>query len=303
MSPYKKNSNLPLLLIYDIKNVLFYMFWGMFFGGCSVGSDKNNSALDSSFFRESNAVIFLRDSCGETNLTLKNIDSAVYMEAASLSKPLFAKNIWDLKATIGIQKQIEIGRYLSHSAGIENANYKKCNFKYSDTSYLLANTLVKKEFGFNFAQSNSKYSFRYSPENRYTSGFIRRDSLFRKITQFDTALPNGTLYLNAVDAQKYLKDIGTWSLELYKKSPKIKLCNFKQLYWLEGMGLDYSIGRPILVHWGSNWYYNHLILIDIERKTSTLILTNSIIGAHEIAEYFTKMLNHRLEFFDYIGWW
>jgi hypothetical protein len=283
--------------------MLFFLFWGIFFGGCSIGSDTNNSTLDSSFFRESNAVIFLRDSCGETYLNLKNIDSAVYMEAASLSKPLFAKNIWDLKATIGIQKQIEIGRYLSHSAGIENPNFNSCKFKYSDTSYLLANSQLKKEIGFNFEQSNSKYSFRYSPKNQYVAGYIRGDSLFRKITPFDTALPNGTLYLNSVDARKYLKDIGTWSLELYKKSPKIKICNFKQLYWLDGMGIDYSIGRPIILHWGCNWCYNHLILIDVERKTSTLILTNSIIGAHEIAEYFTKTLNHRLEFFDYIGWW
>ena len=129
MSPFKKNSDIQLFKFYCIKNVLFFLFWGMFSGGCSFRSDKNNSTLDRSFFRESNAVIFLRNSCGKTYLTLKNIDSVVYMEAASLSKPLFAKNIWDLKPTIGIQKQIEIRRYLSHSAGIENTNYKKCNFK------------------------------------------------------------------------------------------------------------------------------------------------------------------------------
>jgi len=303
MSPFKKNSNLSLIRFYCIQNVLFFLFWGIFFGGCSVGSDKNVSSSIGSFFSESNAVIFLKDSCGETNLTLKNIDSTVYLEAASLSKPLFAKNIWDLKAKLGTQKQIDIGRYLSHSAGIENPNFNKCNFKYSDTSYLLANSQLQKEIGFNFEQQNSQYSFRYSPKNQYSAGYIHGDSLFRKITQFDTALPNGTLYLNAVDAKNYIRDIGTWSLELYKKSPKIKLCNFKQLYWLEGMGLDYSAGRPIIIHWGCNWCYNHLILIDVEKKTSTLILTNSIIGAHEIAEYFTKTLNHRLEFFDYIGWW
>lgn len=286
---------------------------------------------ESESFKESNSyIIHLRNYWNHTPnsydySSLYNCTKTDYFEAASLSKSMFA--LTSYRYAIPQIKDQKLKRYylslLQHSSGFENNS--KCKFHYSDSGYLKAGVLYREIVGNSFENDvDQEFPFVWKPSFKGVDGFIRKDTFFRKIEKADTAFPNGSLYLNYNNAQLFSKLQFEWGSELVNQqnfsklnrdyrignhprinqnSNAVPICGFQNLSWLEGIGLDESLGRPILFQWGCNWCYNHILLIDVERGQSLIVLTNSIIGAHEIAQFTNKLYGQRLKLFDYIGWW
>jgi hypothetical protein len=318
-------------------NVIYLFFFGGYFFGGRATAKTVLSHLDSSFywsidkdslqkwqsesFKETNAyIIQVNNHWGSEELNLDysatyNCKKDEYFEAASLSKTLFA--LISHRNAIPRIKEKELRehyfRLLQHSSGMENKS--NCEFYYSDSGYLKAGELYREFVGNSFEKDvPAALPFIWKPHFKGVNGYIRNDTLFRRLEKADTALPNGSLYLNFNNSQKFSRLVTSWGTALYSDFKKNKLkqvektasttiCEFHELYWLNGIGLDESLGRPILFQWGCNWCYNHVLLIDIERQQSVLILTNSIIGAHEIAQFTEKFYGKRLELLNYIGWW
>ncbi len=298
----------------------------------SIDSDSLKK-WESESFQESNSYcIHLINYWNRTSLpvnysSLHNCKPTDYFEAASLSKTMFALTSYR-NAIPRIKDQNLKRLYLSllqHGSGMEN--HTQCTFHYSDSGYLKAGELYQNITGKSFEKDiTHEFPFKWDASFKGVDGYVRKDTLFRKIEKADTAYPNGSLYLNYKNTQLFSNLVTDWSTKLYVEnqtdyrkyqsnhglksdgSPKncaksLRICGFKHLSWLEGIGLDESLGRPILFQWGCNWCYNHILLIDIERGQTLIILTNSIIGAHEIAQFSQKLYGQRLELFDYIGWW
>lgn len=329
------------------------VFYIVFFGGYSFGDSPMKKTvlerMDRSFyhsidsdslkkwesesFQESNSYIihfsnyWNRTPYNYNYSSHNNCEQSDYFEAASLSKSLFALTSYR-NAIPRIKDQKAKSYYLSllqHTSGMENRN--QCVFHYSDSGYLKAGELYRNIIGKSFEKDiPQELPFKWHASFKGVDGYVRKDTLFRKIEKADTAYPNGSLYLSYKNAQLFSNLITDWSTKLYVENQiiygkyqvknglisggsstnfanSLRICGFKHLSWLEGIGLDESLGRPILFQWGCNWCYNHILLIDIERGQTLIILTNSIIGAHEIAQFSQKLYGQRLELFDYIGWW
>lgn len=330
--------------------ILFYI---VFFGGCSFGDSTIKKTvlerMDRSFYHSIDSDSLKKwesESFQETNSyfihlinywnrtsqpvnysSLHNCKKTDYFEAASLSKSLFA--LTSFHNSIPRIKDKKLKRYylnlLQHTSKMENRT--PCAFHYSDSGYLKAGELYRNITGKSFEKDISQeLPFIWDATYKGVDGYVRKDTLFRKIEKSDTAYPNGSLYLNFKNAQLFSNIVTEWATKLnvenqinygknYEKNGlnrggiplqianSSRICGFKHLSWLEGIGLDESLGRPILFQWGCNWCYNHILLIDVERGQTLIILTNSIIGAHEIAQFSLKLYGQRLELFDYIGWW
>jgi hypothetical protein len=323
--------------IIALLSVIYPFFLGGFFFGGRTTATTVLSRLDSSFYRSINKDSLQKwkdESFKETNAyviqitnhwnrthgsfdysTHFNCEEYDFFEAASLSKTVFA--MISHRNAIPRIKEKELReqyfRLLQHSSGMENKS--KCEFHYSDSGYLKAGELYRKIVGNSFEKDvPAALPFVWKPHFKGVNGYIRNDTLFRRLEKADTALPNGSLYLNFNNSQEFSQLVALWGTEIYSDFEKHKLedvgkkastaiCGFQKLSWLNGIGLDESLGRPILFQWGCNWCYNHVLLIDVERQQSVLILTNSIIGAHEISQFTEKFYGKRLELLNYIGWW
>jgi hypothetical protein len=285
-------------------------------------------------FSETNAYVIIIYNVEKDQIyysSLKNCLPNDYFEAASLSKVLFARLAHD---KLILNKDIDKSKFsLISLLRHENisVNGDKCKFKYSDSGYLLAGEIYKKILGHSFEVDVEKiFPLRWTDSFNSVNGFIRGDSFFRNVEKYDTALPNGTLYLNYNNSKKFIELTSNWAKKLYERyyikeklipscenktllnsndnqfddnTEHIPVCGFKKLFWLNGIGVDESLDRPIVFQWGCNWCYNNILLYDLNNSKVIYILTNSIIGAHEISQFSDKFFARRLELFDYIGWW
>lgn len=266
--------------------------------------DYDRKVIEDPFsaFKNSNAVVVCIVEGDQHDSYRKNCSDSTYFEAASLTKTLFARIVHERMSDFDEDEWEQMKLYLRHA--VNTMADPECHFKYSDSSYLLAGQLFNQVVGDDFGKyASSVYRFNYSHEMEPAHGYISGDTLARRIREHDTALANGTLYLNEQSAFELLKQTSSWVNTIRENSEWSKVCGFKDLFWLNGIGVDSSLGRPLYFQWGNNWCYNNIILLDPEEDRSYIVLTNSVIGAHEIAVFFEEVYQRRLELFDFINWW
>ncbi len=255
-----------------------------------------------SVFQNSNAVVVCMVEGDQHDSYRKNCSDSTFFEAASLTKTLFAQIVHERMSDFNEEEWGQMKLYLRHA--VNSKADPDCNFKYSDSSYLLAGQLFKEVVGDDFGKfASPEYRFNYSLEMEPAHGYISGGTFARRIREHDTALANGTLYLNEQSASRLLEETSSWVNTIRTHSERSWVCGFKDLYWLNGIGVDSSLGRPLYFQWGNNWCYNNIILLDPEKDRSFVVLTNSVIGAHEIAVFFENVYQRRLELFNYIDWW
>ncbi len=276
--------------------VIFY-----FLSSCTE-SGNNKSTLFDKHFSLSQAVVFIHLQDDNRRIELKNCDSLSYFEGASLSKTIYNIGLNNELEKLNSAQKHALLLMINHANGVENKS--DCKFKYSDSSYIMAADSVQRWLGLSVEDVVPEgYRFVYGEDMTVLEGFVTSEKLARTYKTDSVALPNGTAYLNTVDAKKLLHSTKDYISKASVQNYELKICDYNTLYWKNGMGMDSSLGRPIYFQWGSNWCYNHLILVDITKNESFLIMTNSVIGASEIAKYFTEHYRKRLELFDFIKWY
>lgn len=277
----------------------YMLFFCVLVLACSTSRQKE--LIGKNDFVQGSSVLVLNLDGGKLYESKRNYDDTSYFEGASLSKTVFAMRISSLIESLSKGEADSIYGLINHSLGVERKDSSML-FNYSDSSYLLAYSFIREWTHKELKDIARGYPFVYQRNMRLLDGYIQGNAMAREARREQEAMPNGSLYINKKIAVKLLEETVNW-VSNFEQNKLVKVDYFQHLYWTNGVGLDSSFGRPIYFQWGSNWCYNHLLLIDPDKNSHWLILTNSVIGAHEIAGFMEKQLGKRAEFFDFIHWY
>lgn len=263
----------------------------------------------------------IKEIYGGKNINGEAFDKLTIMEMASLSKTFFASLYWQLsesnKAVFNpfyalSDSNLYFPKSLLSHSGINN-NQKNPHFKYSDSGYILLQKHLEEiqNNGLeNIAQNQifekarmKSSSFIWRNYSNYVNGFEAYDKQNQVIRQYNMPFANGTLYSNATDFTQFvsylLKQPSLDSMAIMS----VKIENHKQLYWGAGMGIEQQKNNTYLWQWGNNWAYNHILIIDKEKKIAFLAMCNTIVGAKQLRFFTNKVFNTEFELFNFINWY
>lgn len=266
------------------------------------------------------------------NIDGQTISDTSMFEAASLSKTVTAFIFWsmlqdypELNGSLNLllkcdgtnAENLDIRRLLRHSVrSIDSCVIETSSdtFSYSEDNYLLLQKIMEKVSGLNLEALAVKYVFaplkmKHSSfvwQETFTdcvNGFYEDNKLHREIRRFDVPKSNGTLYSCARDFITFSKALMNSSVLDSISKNEVQVHKFRNIRWGNGMGMDYSTGDRIFWQWGSNWSYNHILLIDEKSNICFIGLTNSMIGAKRLRETGNFLFRDELELFNYINWY
>lgn len=266
--------------------------------------------------------------CHGKNSLGKPLDSLTIFEGASLSKTLTAHIYWQLlEENRGLEMPFQAVtenrpclirplHLLQHRIRMQDSVPTTCEpgqFAYSEENYLLLQKHIEQYTGKGLEDLAQTMIFRALPmpsssfiwknPGNHTDGYVMNDTLHRKIYHFDRAQSNGTLYACGADMVQFIRSFvqsGTPDSIVRYTCP---VGGFDRLLWGAGMGIEKKNDGTWLWQWGSNWSFNHILLINKEKKTWFLILSNSIWGAKRIRETTNKFFNTDFQLFNYIKWY
>ena len=256
-------------------------------------------------------------------------DTTIF-EGASLSKTITAYIFWQMVKDSSIQSYsarlphcgsgtsaVDVLRLLRHSIKTTEhciKDSKADTFKYSEDNYLLLQKWMEQSSGKTLEQLAQQYVF--VPLKMQHSTFIWNDSIsdyvdgfyqdynkHRNIYKFEKAASNGSLYTCAADIIRFSKALSQSDITDSITRHLQPVHRYKHLFWGLGMGIDSSLNHQLLWQWGCNWSYNHIVLIDQQKKDIIIGLSNSIIGAKRLRYTCNYLKNKELELFNYINWY
>lgn len=259
------------------------------------------------------------------------VNNNTIFEGASLSKTVFAYLFWQLrkkypalKAEIsaplcaGDSIKIDPLWLLRHSMRSDShclVSTQADTFLYSENNYLLLQSLVERITGKDLQTLAYEYVFRplkmkrssfvwnESYKHNYVDGHYDSKQIHRRFRVFKEPKANGTLYTNASDMSLFATALMQSDVPDSILRDTIPVNGYSKLAWGNGMGTDNSLGHPILWQWGSNWSYNHILIIDREKNYFLIVLSNSISGAKSLRNTCNTLFDNNLELFNYINWY
>mgnify|MGYP000126628142 CR=1 FL=1 len=262
------------------------------------------------------------------------VDQNTLFEGASLSKTFFAYAFWkalntgdikpaDVHASIcgSVSGTIPVSpfKFLSHTVPCSDScifpDFKTRNeFAYSENGYLVLQKAFERHMGMDLEQIATNYIFKPSllkqasfvwqhTNTNFVDGYYQTGKIHRPIYKLTKPASNGSLYISGRDLVTFTKMLIN-SRELDSMCvPVIPVKGFDHLYWGRGIGIEKNHGREIAWQWGSNWSFNHILLINRSDRSALICLSNSIIGAKRIRETTKWLLGTDFQLFDYINWY
>lgn len=257
----------------------------------------------------------------------KAVDGNTIFEGASLSKTITAYTYWKMNKSSWVSSNMKIEldngscqinplHLLQHRIKTDRKDASICvpgEFEYSEENYLMLQKDMENMSQSNLEALGQQYvfgplnmqssGFLWQKPQAYVNGFVENEKLHRYIYQYEEPFSNGSLYTSGNDLVKFAEELMNGQFTEFIDDSLVSVKGFPALYWGLGMGVEKSENGTVFWQWGSSWAFNNLLMVNPEKKTFTVALSNSLIGAKRLRETCNKLNNNGFTLFNYINWY